>query len=169
MSGEKNPSLYGIEHFINQFIKKIKTIHIMSVICRVCLVFPPLVSIFGLFPVLVKCDYELILVQLCLSHYLWLSCVLIVLSVQFDFVWSTHYSPVFLSVSTLPYPALFRYIKDCYLSYILVCVFLDLPSCVHLTHNKLKDRNKIKCYWMKNLKKRHLSKMTKTHIIKHLI
>ncbi len=49
-----------------------------------CHVFPPLLSIFGLFPVLVQCDYELILVQLCLSHDLWLSCVFIVLSVQFD-------------------------------------------------------------------------------------
>ncbi len=40
---------------------------LLSVLCRVCLVFPPLVSIFGLFPVLVKCDYEFILVQQCLS------------------------------------------------------------------------------------------------------
>ncbi len=39
---------------------------VMSVLCHV---FPPVVSIFGLFPVLVKCDYELILVQLCFSHY----------------------------------------------------------------------------------------------------
>ncbi len=51
------------------------------VLCRVCHVLPPLVSIFGLFLFLVKCDYELILVQLCLSRYLWLSCVFIVLSV----------------------------------------------------------------------------------------
>ncbi len=29
----------------------------MSVLCRVCHVFPPLVSIFGLFPVLVSCHY----------------------------------------------------------------------------------------------------------------
>ncbi len=54
----------------------------MLVLCRVCHVFPPLFSIFGLFAVLVKCDYELILVQLCLSYYLRLSCVFIVLSVQ---------------------------------------------------------------------------------------
>ncbi len=39
----------------------------MSVLCRVCLVSPPLVSIFGLFPVPVKSDYQFILVQLCLS------------------------------------------------------------------------------------------------------
>ncbi len=31
---------------------------------------PPLVSLCGVFPVLVSCDYELILVQLCLYHYL---------------------------------------------------------------------------------------------------
>ncbi len=37
----------------------------MSDLCRVCLVFPPLVSIFGLFPVLVSCHYELICVQVC--------------------------------------------------------------------------------------------------------
>ncbi len=35
-----------------------------SVLCRVCHVFPPLVSIFGLFPVLVSCHYELSMFQL---------------------------------------------------------------------------------------------------------
>ncbi len=37
----------------------------MSGFCCVCHVFPPLVSIYGLFPVLVSCHYELICVQLC--------------------------------------------------------------------------------------------------------
>ncbi len=37
----------------------------MSDLCRVCLVFPPLVSIYGLFPVLVSCHYELIRFQVC--------------------------------------------------------------------------------------------------------
>ncbi len=60
----------------------------VSPLSCVCQVFPPLVSIFGLFPVLVKCHYELILVQPCLSNYLWFTCVFIVLFVQFDFVWS---------------------------------------------------------------------------------
>ncbi len=46
---------------------------VMSV--TVCYVFPPLVSIFGLFPVLGKCDYQFILIQRCLSHYLCLSYV----------------------------------------------------------------------------------------------
>ncbi len=40
---------------------------VMSVLCRLCHVFPPLVSIYVFSPVRVKCDYELILVQLCLS------------------------------------------------------------------------------------------------------
>ncbi len=35
----------------------------MSELCRVCLVFPPPVSIFGLFPVLISCHYELIRFQ----------------------------------------------------------------------------------------------------------
>ncbi len=39
----------------------------MSGFCCVCHVFLPLVSIFGLFPVLVRCDYQLILVQLCVG------------------------------------------------------------------------------------------------------
>ncbi len=57
---------------------RVKILHTAPLNCQgsvVCHVFPPLVSIFGLFPVLVKCDYELILVQLCLSPYLLLPCV----------------------------------------------------------------------------------------------
>ncbi len=77
----------------------------VSPLSCVCHVFPPLVSIFGLFPVLVKCHYELILVQPCLSNYLWFTCVFIVLSVQFDFVWSTRYFPVYpVSLSCLVLP-----------------------------------------------------------------
>ncbi len=62
----------------------------MSVLCRVCHVFPPHVSLFGLFPVLVKCHYELILVQPCLSNYLWLSLCIYspVCSVWFRLVYS---------------------------------------------------------------------------------
>ncbi len=82
------------------------SIHVVSPLLCVCHVFPPLVSIFGLFPVLVKCHYELILVQPCLSNYLWFTCVFIVLSVHFDLVWSTRYSPVFLSMSVMPCHAL---------------------------------------------------------------
>ncbi len=86
----------------------------------VCQLFPPLVSIFGLFPVLVWCDYWLILVQPCLSSYLWFTCVFIVLSVQYDFVWSTRYSPVFLVC-----------IKDYYLSLRPRLRVVVPPCCVH--------------------------------------
>ncbi len=103
----------------------------LSVLCSVFHVFPPRVSLFGLFPILVSCDYELILVQLCLSHYLWLPCVFIVVSVQFDFVLSTCYSPVFPGVSALPYLALFGFIKHCHLSLLLISVFLVHPCFVH--------------------------------------
>ncbi len=76
-----------------------------------CHVFPPLVSLVC-FLSLYLVIYELILVQLCLSNYLWLSCVLIFLSVQFDFIWSTRYSPVFLCVC-LAFSCPDVYIKDC--------------------------------------------------------
>ncbi len=99
---------------------------VMSGFCCVCHVFPPLVSIFGLFPVLVWCDYWLILVQPCLSNYLWFTCVFIVLSVQFDFVWSTRYSRCFLSVSLA-----LSSLKIVIWVNVLVCVFLYPPCCVH--------------------------------------
>ncbi len=66
---------------------------VMSVLCRVCHVFPPLVSIFGLFPVLVSCHYELSMFQLCLSRYVLITLCILVLSFEFDFVWSTRYVP----------------------------------------------------------------------------
>ncbi len=125
----------------------------MSVLCHVCHVFPPLVSIFGLFPVLVKCDHWFILVQLCLSRYLWLSCVFIVLSVQFDLVWSTRYSPVFLSMSALSCPALMSPLKTVYLS---LPPRLRVPcssSCVH--------RDKLICVkwytWLHNVNSKDYS------------
>ncbi len=105
----------------------------MSVLCCVCHVFPPLVSIFGLFPVLVRCDYWLILVQPCLSNYLWFICVFLVLSVQFDFVWSTRYSRCFLSVSfALSSPDVL--LKTIIWVYVLVCVFLYPPRVCTVTH-----------------------------------
>ncbi len=67
----------------------------MSWFCCVCHVFPPLVSIYGLFPVLVSCHYELSMFQLCLSRYVLITLCILVLSFEFDFVWSTRYSPVF--------------------------------------------------------------------------
>ncbi len=55
---------YGVGH---AFRERGSYVSPLSVCVCVCLVFPRLVSIFGLFPVLVKYDYQLILVQLCLS------------------------------------------------------------------------------------------------------
>ncbi len=100
------------------------------------------VSIFGLFPVLVKCHYELNLVQPCLSHYLWFTCVFIVLSVQIDVVWSTRYSRCSLSLSpalsclVLPWSALICLdvsLKTIIWVYVLVCVFLFLPRVCTVT------------------------------------
>ncbi len=76
-----------------------------------CHVFPPRVSIFGLFPVLVSCHYELSMFQLCLSHYVLIIPCILVLSFEFDFVWSTCDSPVYLVCQ----PCLVN-IKDYYLS-----------------------------------------------------
>ncbi len=59
----------------------------------VCHLFLPLVSIFGLFPVLVSCRYELICVQLCVCDYVLITLCILVLSFEFDFVWSTRYFP----------------------------------------------------------------------------
>ncbi len=61
-----------------------------------CHVFPPHVSIFGLFPVLVSCHYELIRVQLCICDYVLIIPCILVLSFEFDFVWSTCDFPVYL-------------------------------------------------------------------------
>ncbi len=71
-----------------------------------CHVFPPHVSIFGLFPVLVSCHNELSMFQLCLSHYVLNTLCILVLSFEFDFVWSTRYSRCFLSMSVMPCLAL---------------------------------------------------------------
>ncbi len=99
----------------------------MSVLCRVCHVFPPLVSIFGLFPVLVSCHYELSMFQLCLSRYVLITLCILVLSFEFDFVWSTRYFPVYpVSLSCL----------DVLIKYYYLSLYPRLrvpvpPSCVH--------------------------------------
>ncbi len=82
-----------------------------------CHVFPPLVSKYGLFPVLVSCHYELSMFQLCLSRYVLITLCILVLSFEFDFIWSTRYFPVYLV--SLPCPVLSCldvFIKDYYLS-----------------------------------------------------
>ncbi len=65
----------------------------LSGFCCVCHLFLPLVSIFGLFPVLVSCHYELSMFQLCLSRYVLITLCILVLSFEFDFGWSTRYFP----------------------------------------------------------------------------
>ncbi len=60
---------------------------LVSGFCCVCQLFPPLVSIFGLFPVLVWCDYWLILVQPCLSSYLWFTCVFIIIIIIIHYIY----------------------------------------------------------------------------------
>ncbi len=70
---------------------------VMSGFCYACHLFLPLVSIFGLFPVLVSCRYELICVQLCVCDCVncpvLIALCILVLSFEFDFIWSTRYFP----------------------------------------------------------------------------
>ncbi len=110
-----------------------------SAVCVLCsrLLCPYLVCFLSLLSVIISSFFH----SAVFVNYLWLSCVFIVLSVQFDFVWSTRYSSVFLSVSILPSPALpcLESLKTVYLSYTLVCVFLDSPSCLHRVRNFCKN------------------------------
>ncbi len=72
--------------------------------------------------------------QLCLSRYVLITLCILVLSFEFDFVWSTRYSPVFLSMSALPclvLPCLDVFIKDYYLSLRPRLRVPVPPSCVH--------------------------------------
>ncbi len=104
----------------------------MSVLCRVCHVFPPVVSLFGLFPVLVSCHYELSMFQLCLSRYVLITLCILVLSFEFDLVWSGLLvtSRCILSLS-LVLSCLDVIIKDYYLSLRPRLRVLVPPSCVH--------------------------------------
>ncbi len=91
-----------------------------------CHLFLPLVSIFGLFPVLVSCRYELICVQLCVCDYVLITLCILVLSFEFDFVWSTCDFPVYpVSESCLVL------IKYYYLSLRPRLRVPVPPSCVH--------------------------------------
>ncbi len=100
----------------------------LSGFCCVRHVFPPHVSIFGLFPVLVKCHYELILVQPCLSNYLWFTCVY--KSCLLSLIWSGLLvtSRCILSLC----PALMS-VKTIIWVYVLVCVSLFLPRVCTVT------------------------------------
>ncbi len=65
-----------------------------SVVCVMCSHL--LCPYFGLFPVLVSCHYELSMFQLCLSRYVLITLCILVLSFEFDVVWSTCDFPVYL-------------------------------------------------------------------------
>ncbi len=116
---------------------------VMSVLCRVCHVFPPLVSLFGLFPVLVSCD---LWVNSCPAVFVSLSMIILciyspVYSVWFVLVYSLVPSvPVCVSLA-LSCPALFGVIKDCHLSYILISGFL--PCVCTVTYQFWKINTKI--------------------------
>ncbi len=108
----------------------------LSGFCCVCHLFPPLVSIFGLFPVLVSCRYELIYVQLCVCDYVLITLCILVLSFEFAFVWSTRYFPGVSCLWVLPCPALSYLdvsLKTIIWVYVLVCVFLFLPRVCTVT------------------------------------
>ncbi len=102
-----------------------------------CHLFLPLLSIFGLFPVLVSCRYELICVQLCVCDYVLITLCILVLSFEFDFVWSTRYFP---GVSCPCQCCLDVYIKDYYLSLRPRLRVLVPPSCVH--RDRRPDQNR---------------------------
>ncbi len=100
---------------------------------RVCLVFPPLVSIYGLFPVLVSCRLSLIQFQvcvICVNYNVYLSPVF---CLPFRLVYSLF--PVCLPCPVLP---LMLSLKTIILKYLSVCVFLVSPCCVH--HNRRPDQ-----------------------------
>ncbi len=97
-----------------------------------CHLFLPLVSIFGLFPVLVSCHYEFICVQLCVcdcvNYPVYISPVF---WVWFHLVYSL-LPRCFLSLS----PALSYLdvsLKTIIWVYVLVCVFLFLPAVCTVT------------------------------------
>ncbi len=102
-----------------------------SVVCVLCsrLMFPYRVIFLSLFNVFIS---WLLSSCVCLVIYDY-PCVFIVLSVQFDFVWSTRYSPVFLCVClALSCPALSS-LKTIILSLLLVCMFLYPPRVCTVT------------------------------------
>ncbi len=99
-----------------------------------CHLFLPLVSIFGLFPVLVSCHYELSMFQLCLSRYVLIIPCILVLSFEFDVAWSTCDFPLYLV--SLPCLVVIKYY---YLSLRPRLRVPVPPSCVH--HDRRPDLN----------------------------
>ncbi len=98
-----------------------------------CHLFLPLVSIFGLFPVLVSCHYELSMFQLCLCDCVNYPVYLVpVCSVWFRLVYSL--LPGVSCLSALSCPALSS-LKTIIWVYVLVWVFLFLPRVCTVTVN----------------------------------
>ncbi len=109
--------------------KKQYKIMILSVVCVMCsrLLCPYLSSV-----LVILSSFLSSCVCLIIYDY---TVYFIVLSVQFDLVWSTQLLPgvpvcVYLA-SPCPAQPCLDSLKTVYLSYILVCVLLDSPSCVH--------------------------------------
>ncbi len=113
----------------------------MSVLCRVCHVFPPLVSIFGLFPVLVSCHYKLRMFQLCLSRYVLITLCILVLSLSLISSGLLVTSPVYPVHVSHALSCLDVSIKYYYLSLSPRLRVLVPPLCVHRDSNKVSHKN----------------------------
>ncbi len=87
-----------------------------------CLVFRPLVSVYGLFPVLVSCNLVNSFQVCVICECVFKSCLLNSTSSGLL---------VIPGVSTLPCVTLMLSLKTIILKYVLVCVFLVSPCCVH--------------------------------------
>ncbi len=105
---------------------------VMSGFCCVCYLLLPLVSIFGLFPVLVSCHYELIRVQLCVCDCVNYPVYLVpVFWVWFRLVYSL--LPGVSCLSAVSCPALMSWLNTIIWVYALVCVSLFLPRVCTVT------------------------------------
>ncbi len=101
----------------------------------VCHLFLPLVSIFGLFPVLVSCHYEFIRVQLCVCDCVNYPVYLVpVFWVWFRLVYSL--LPGVSCLSALSCPALMSWLNTIIWVYVLICVSLFLPRVCTVTERK---------------------------------
>ncbi len=109
----------------------------LSVLCRVCHVFPPLVSIFGLFPVLADVIISLFLSsRVCLIVYDYPLYISPVFWVWFRLVYL--WLPGVSCLSALSCPALMSWLKTIIWVYVLVCVFLFLPRVCTVTEDQTK-------------------------------
>ncbi len=119
----------------------------LEVFC-VCLVFRPLVSVYGLFPVLVSCNLVNSFQVCVICECVFKSCLLNSTSSGLL---------VIPGVSTLPCVTLMLSLKTIILKYVLVCVFLVSPCCVHRDSCSLNVcvinfiLNQIKFYFLKLL------------------